>query len=76
MEGSRASIITKTTVNGLCHGCREGRVGEKNYGFALCVIDGQPPRWYCLYCGTDEVCVIDDEPTGVEECVVLRAHSA
>jgi hypothetical protein len=53
-----------TTIHGFCHGCREGRVGEQHYGFALCVVDGQPPRWYCQYCGSSEVTIIiEDGPS-------------
>jgi hypothetical protein len=68
MEGT--AVIK--TLNGFCHGCREGRVGQQTYGFALCTLEGHPPQWFCLCCGTNDVTVIDDD-LGLEYSV-HRAH--
>jgi hypothetical protein len=63
MQGTTG--ISAVTHNGYCHECSEGRVGQNKDGFALYVLDGIPSHWFCRYCGSSEVTIIDDSPVGL-----------
>jgi hypothetical protein len=51
----------KTTQHGRCRDCAQGYLfTDADYGFALYIFaDGSPSHWYCLYCGSNHVDILD-----------------
>lgn len=57
---SRAAAETATTtMRGTCHDCSQG-AGFKDRGFELYMDDdNKPSHWFCCYCGSNHVTIID-----------------
>jgi hypothetical protein len=51
-----------TTKLGRCHDCAQGILAPVHTGFSLYRNDeGQDEFWYCLYCGSNHVDLLDEE---------------
>jgi hypothetical protein len=51
----------RTTKHGRCHDCAQGVVFNDR-GFALYIDDdGEESHWYCRYCGSNHVDILDAE---------------
>ena len=51
-----------TTKRGWCHDCAQGILQRVDAGFALYRDDdGNDAFWYCRYCGSNHVTLLDEE---------------
>lgn len=50
---------TITSDHGYCHDCAQGLYGQVQEGFELYVLDNSPSHWYCRYCGSNHVTILD-----------------
>ena len=48
-----------TTKLGLCRDCAQGILTPAVVGFQLHVDGNEPMFWYCLYCGSNHVDILD-----------------
>jgi len=61
-------VKEKTTKLGRCRDCAQGIIGSVREGFALfCDDDGEERFWYCRYCGSNHVDILDDQGNVVYE---------
>ena len=56
------------TKNGYCHDCAEGLVTPATHGFAQYIDDdGEAQFWYCRYCGSNHVTLVNEDGTTAHE---------
>jgi hypothetical protein len=58
------------TEHGRCHDCASGTIinpANKEYGFAQFVDADGPQHWYCCYCGSNHVDILDEEGNVIVE---------
>lgn len=60
-------MTEKTTMLGKCHDCAQGVGFPAHTGFALYRTDGEDLFWYCRYCGSNHVSILDAEGNTVLE---------
>ena len=52
----------KTTKRGHCRDCAQGFISPVHTGFSLFIdLDGNESFWYCLYCGSNHVDILDED---------------